>query len=139
MAWITDESERALRDSVPFPVTPDELAQIHEEAARRWRTERRFRWILILMSPLGFLAVLLGRSVFPLTSALAFAVGWAFLAIALFAFIAVSRPRYSYHLRRVLRRRGFEVCERCGYALAPLSSDVSHCPECGATRIPLSS
>jgi hypothetical protein len=37
-------------------------------------------------------------------------------------------------LREAMRRRGFELCPRCGYWLKGLGPDSAHCPECGAER-----
>ena len=138
MTWMTKEAVQALRESVPFQVSRDELVQINKEATRRWRRERRFRWTLLVMSPVGLLAVFFGKAAFPLNPRLAFTLGWVFLVVAGFAFIAATRARYSHHLRRVLRQRGYEVCEGCGYALAALGPDVLRCPECGSKRIPIS-
>jgi hypothetical protein len=38
------------------------------------------------------------------------------------------------HIRREFRRRGYEVCERCGYWLEKLDESIQRCPECGGQR-----
>ena len=37
-------------------------------------------------------------------------------------------------LRQAMRRRGFELCPRCGYWLKGLGPETRQCPECGAER-----
>ena len=35
-----------------------------------------------------------------------------------------------------MRRRGFDLCTRCGYWLKGLGPDQTRCPECGAYKRP---
>ena len=41
------------------------------------------------------------------------------------------------HIRREFRRRGYEVCEQCGYWLERLDESITRCPECGCERVPM--
>ena len=105
---------------------------LRKEALRRWLRDRRVRWILVAMSPMGFVAVLLGEAAFPAHTTLRFAAAWVFLIVVMLASLPAILPRYVRHLRCIPRERGYEVCLKCGNAFKGLGTDVIRCPECGA-------
>ncbi len=142
MTWIDKETEKSLREKVPLP--REELAEIHHEAVRRWRNDRRFRWVLVPLTAAGPAAFFFGRAVFPtgwgITAwqAGSFVLAMVLMVAGMFALFGLLRPRYDHHLRRVVRDRGYEMCLRCGYWLEELSDDMTQCPECGVKRDPVS-
>ena len=57
--------------------------------------------------------------------------------VCLLATTVISRMFWRFRkrqLRAAMKRRGFDLCEDCGYWLKGLSPGQEHCPECGATR-----
>ncbi len=54
-----------------------------------------------------------------------------------FMTLALHAPGVARNTYAELRRRGYEVCPGCGYALRGLEPDAERCPECGREREPL--
>ena len=142
MTGIARETEKSLREKVPLP--REELAEIHHEAVRRWRNDRRLRWVLVPLTLAGPAAFLFGRAISPtglgLTAwrVVSLVLAVVVLAGGMIALMGLLRPRYDHHLRRVVRDRGYEMCLRCGYWLEELSDDMEQCPECGVKRVAVS-
>jgi hypothetical protein len=61
------------------------------------------------------------------------------LAAALFLWLSSVTKRWSMipELRREVRRRGYEICLKCGYWLRGLDERADRFPECGAKREPM--
>ncbi len=141
MKWLDTDTQRMLLEQIPLP--REQLAQIHLEAARRWRRDRRFSLALFPLALAGPAAIFLGRSAFPTLWGLkawrigSFVIGWLLLILLMLAFSQAMRPRYKHHLWGVLREGGYEVCTTCGYWLHELADDIVRCPECGAKREPM--
>ena len=55
---------------------------------------------------------------------------WLFLCVS---YGVLCREEVFYFLRR----KGFNVCSRCGYWLRELPDDIAKCPECGTQREPM--
>ena len=126
-----------LLEQIPRP--REQLAEIHLEVMGRWRKDRRFWFVFILLAMVGPAVMLLGRSVLPTAwgfwaARLGAVIGWLLLILLMLAFYQAMRPRYKHYLHRVLREGGYEVCTTCGYWLNELPDDIVRCPECGATR-----
>ena len=51
-----------------------------------------------------------------------------------FVFHILRRVSVAPLGRRILRQRGIDVCNRCGYWLRGLGKDITECPECGWGR-----
>lgn len=145
MKWLDKGTDKALREEVAIPMSRDERADLHYSAIRSWKKDRRFQLLLFLVhTPAVFIVFIMVYFMLPVTSwfgqytALAqpVLVGITLLPIGL-SFYAILRPRYRYHLRRLCRERGYEVCVKCGYWLRGLGDGVKQCPECGAEREPM--
>ena len=126
-----------LRNEVAIDLRREEIASINKEALRRFRNDSRVRWIFVAFVLLVALpAVAIVSLLVPPSFGQRFLPGLACFVTAV-AFLVVTRPRYFRHVRRILRERGYDVCQPCGYVLQGLGSPVTRCPECGAKRLPL--
>jgi hypothetical protein len=60
-----------------------------------------------------------------------------YLVLLFVLMLIMRRFRFASCVYAELRKRGFDVCLRCGYLLVDLDDSVGHCPECGCSRTPL--
>ena len=49
----------------------------------------------------------------------------------------VFHIRFRPYLYQELRRRGHDICSKCGYILIDIPESTDICPECGTPRVPL--
>ncbi len=66
---------------------------------------------------------------------------WFVLYIAAVAtvFVVLRKVGFAPCVYAELRKRGYNVCARCGYLLDGLPDGSTTCPECGTSQRPLSS
>ncbi len=129
--------DSAARKSPPdrVPLSTEQLKEIHNE------TTRSFLQLVIPFTLVaGFVLGLLTPLIIPFSwTGMAWryarvGVGLGLFALLGFALFQIVRPRYEHYFRRVVRKRGHEMCLRCGYWLKGLGEDVKQCPECGWRR-----
>jgi hypothetical protein len=124
------------------PIAEAELQRIatHAEGRAHFRNGLR---PLIVMSPTFALFFLAFANIDSISDWVGGAwIGMLVVFVGLLAvFMASTMVEHHFflarHIRRELRRRNYEVCERCGYWLEPLDASIMRCPECGADRKPL--
>ncbi len=129
-----------------LPLTKQERKAIHRAAWHLWRKDKR-NFALYLALPAVYLSTVSSvrdlagwfATLFEVTG-LAHKLCRAAAPVALFLlcfFIGgaiLQRFRFAPCVYQAMRRRGHDVCPRCGYWLKGLSEDVERCPECGADR-----
>jgi hypothetical protein len=140
MSW-RKELQHAVDPNLPF--TEEELGQLLRDSQKRFRPSFG---VFALSAALVFLpGLLLGSLIVYLLFAMNLTgvpgvLGLIVAGVVLCASVGVSgtilqhRPWYVRSLRLGVRKRGYEVCLKCGYWLRELPEDEDRCPECGAKR-----
>jgi ssDNA-binding Zn-finger/Zn-ribbon topoisomerase 1 len=110
--------------------------QAHVEHVRThpWRQRLSLATAIVCGLFLLLAMIFLIRSIHPAFALLA----WTLMSVMFcLMFIASVRWRMRPFLHAALRRYGYELCPKCAYWMQGLNQRFTHCPECGADRLPL--
>ncbi len=123
--WFYKLMRNAVREEIDIPMSRDEQADLHRTAVNNLKRDRRFRvFSFLIVIPLFFIVfIVLNIFYFALPLASWFGQYRALAPLVLGTIVgvpialilyAIHRPMYRYHLRRLCRERGYELCMKCG-------------------------